>query len=293
MPLPAPPPLDPTVVQKAVQAALAEDIGPGDATTLALIPADLQARASLVARQTLVLSGLDLACTAFLQLAPHLHIERHAQDGQTVPANTSILSLTGPARALLTGERVALNFLQHLSGIATLTARFVTAIEGTPARILDTRKTIPGLRSLAKYAVLCGGGSNHRLGLHDAILIKDNHLAALANNHSDPVRAAIQLATSVAPGLPLEVEADSLDQVDSALAAGAPRILLDNMDTDTLREAVRRCANRATTEASGGVTLATVRDIALCGVNFISIGALTHSAPAADLALDFHPEPHG
>jgi nicotinate-nucleotide pyrophosphorylase (carboxylating) len=201
------------------------------------------------------------------------------------------MEIAGPARALLTAERVALNFVQRLSGIATLTAAFVKAVRGTGAQILDTRKTTPGLRLLEKYAVACGGGSNHRLGLHDMVLIKDNHLVALAQEGPRPIVRAVQRARARYPHLKVEVEADTLAQVEEAVEAGADFILLDNMTPRQLRAAVRRVAGRARTEASGGVTLATVRAIARTGVDFISVGALTHSAPAVDVALDFVPAP--
>jgi nicotinate-nucleotide pyrophosphorylase (carboxylating) len=201
------------------------------------------------------------------------------------------MELAGPARALLTAERVALNFVQRLSGIATLTAAFVRAVHGTGAHILDTRKTTPGLRLLEKYAVACGGGVNHRLGLYDLVLIKDNHLAALAQEGPQPIVRAVQRARARYPQLQVEVEADTLEQVEEAVLAGADFILLDNMTPRQLREAVRRVAGRAKTEASGGVTLKTVRALARTGVDFISVGALTHSAPAVDVALDFETAP--
>jgi nicotinate-nucleotide pyrophosphorylase (carboxylating) len=197
------------------------------------------------------------------------------------------LNVAGPARALLTAERVALNFVQRLSGVATLTAKFVDAVRGTKARILDTRKTTPGLRALEKYAVRCGGGQNHRFGLFDLVLIKDNHLAVLGEAAPNPVAAAVAAARRQYPQLQVEVEADTLAQVEQAIAAGADIILLDNMTPDALRAAVQLVAGRARTEASGGVNLATVRAIAETGVDFISVGALTHSAPAVDIALDF------
>jgi nicotinate-nucleotide pyrophosphorylase (carboxylating) len=198
-----------------------------------------------------------------------------------------LLQLCGPARALLTAERVALNFVQRLSGIATLTARFVDAIRGTNAEILDTRKTIPGWRRFEKYAVSCGGGRNHRMGLYDMVLIKDNHLAALRAERGGAVAAAIQRSRKAYPNLKVEIEADTLEQVDEALAAGADLILLDNMNPAQLRDAVQKCKGRARTEASGGVNLESVRAIAEAGVDFISVGALTHSARAVDIGLDF------
>jgi nicotinate-nucleotide pyrophosphorylase (carboxylating) len=204
-----------------------------------------------------------------------------------VTAGQTLLEVAGPARALLGAERVALNFVQRLSGVATLTARFVKAVQGTGAQILDTRKTTPGWRRLEKYAVTCGGGRNHRLGLFDSILIKDNHLAALRHEAPNAIAAAVQRARAAYPRLKVEVEADTLEQVDQALAAGADSILLDNMDLGQLRQAVQKCAGRVPTEASGGINLDTVGPIAQTGVNFISVGALTHSARAVDIGLDF------
>jgi nicotinate-nucleotide pyrophosphorylase (carboxylating) len=241
------------------------------------------------AREPLVVAGLALAEAALGELAPQARITRAVQDGQAVTAGQTLLHLAGPARALLGAERVALNFLQRLSGIATLTARFVQAVQGTGAQILDTRKTTPGWRRLEKYAVTCGGGRNHRLGLFDMVLIKDNHLAALRHERPNAVAAAVQRARAAYPLLKVEVEADTLEQADQALAAGADSILLDNMDLGQLREAVRRCAGTVPTEASGGIDLDTVGAIAQTGVNFISVGALTHSARAVDIGLDFEP----
>jgi nicotinate-nucleotide pyrophosphorylase (carboxylating) len=270
-----------------VKAALAEDIGPGDVTSLAVIPEGMTAAAEMVARKPLVACGLELAEAVFRELAPQAEIQRAAVDGQRMGAAHPLLRIRGPARALLAGERVALNFAQRLSGIATLTARFVEAVAGTKARILDTRKTTPGWRALEKYAVTCGGGVNHRMGLHDRILLKDNHLAALRDEPGGAVAAAVARARAAYPRLELEVEADNLEEVEAAARAGADVILLDNMANAQLRAAVARVAGRAKTEASGGVNLATVRAIAETGVDFISVGALTHSAPAADIALDF------
>jgi nicotinate-nucleotide pyrophosphorylase (carboxylating) len=274
-------------IESAVRRALAEDIGRGDATTLALVPARARARARMVARAPLIVAGLDFAEAAFGALAPAVRIERLARDGEAVPAGTTLLRLAGPARALLTAERTALNFVQRLSGVATLTARFVVAVAGTQARILDTRKTTPGWRRFEKYAVTCGGGRNHRVGLFDQILIKDNHLVALRGRQPNPIAWAVRRARAACPALAVEVEADTLAQVRQAVAAGADFVLLDNMPPARLRQAVRLVAGRARTEASGGVTLENVRAIAETGVDFISVGALTHSAPAVDIALDF------
>jgi nicotinate-nucleotide pyrophosphorylase (carboxylating) len=280
-------PLTAEELRRAVELALAEDLGSGDATSLATVPAAMTARAAVRAREPLVVAGLALAEAAFAHLAPQAVISRGVQDGQAVQAGQTLLVVAGPACALLGAERVALNFLQRLSGIATLTARFVQAVQGTGAQILDTRKTTPGWRRLEKYAVRCGGGGNHRFGLFDRVLIKDNHLAALQREQPNAIGAAVRRARAAYPLLQVEVEADTLEQVDQALAAGADFILLDNMGLDQLRQAVRKCAGRTPTEASGGVNLDSVQAIAQTGVNFISVGALTHSAPAVDLGLDF------
>jgi nicotinate-nucleotide pyrophosphorylase (carboxylating) len=274
-------------VRRAVQAALAEDIGDGDATTLATVPEAATARAVMRARLSLLVCGLDFAETAFRELSADLHIRRAATDSQALNAGGSLMEISGPARPILSAERVALNFVQRLSGIATLTAQFVEAIKGTAAQILDTRKTTPGWRRFEKYAVACGGGRNHRFGLFDMVLIKDNHLAALRNAAPNAAAAAVQQAREKYPALKVEVEADDLEQVEHAVAAGADFILLDNMSFDELRAAVRTCKGRVKTEASGGVNLANVRAIAETGVDFISIGALTHSANAVDIGLDF------
>jgi nicotinate-nucleotide pyrophosphorylase (carboxylating) len=280
-------PLQAEEIRRAVRAALAEDIGDGDVTTLATVPEGARASAVLRARELLVVAGLDLAEAAFLELSADVRIERTAADGQRAAAGGTLARIAGPARALLGAERVALNFLQRLSGIATWTARFVDAVKGTGAQILDTRKTTPGWRRLEKYAVTCAGGHNHRFGLFDMVLIKDNHLAALQGTSPNAVAAAVRRAREKYPQLKIEVEADTLEQVDQAVAAGADIILLDNMDPVQLRQAVERARGRAKTEASGGVTLSNVRAIAETGVDYISIGALTHSAPAVDIGLDF------
>jgi len=274
-------------IRAAVQLALAEDIGAGDATTLAAVPESASASATMRAREPLVVSGLGLAEAAFRELSSEVEIVRGAEDGHRLGANAPLLKVAGAARALLSVERVALNFVQRLSGIATLTAQFVEAINGTRAQILDTRKTTPGLRRLEKYAVACGGGRNHRMGLFDMVLIKDNHLATLRTEPSGAIAAAVQRARARYPQLKVEVEADTLEQVEQALAAGADLILLDNMNPVQLRLAVQKCKGRAQTEASGGVTLGSVRAIAETGVDFVSVGALTHSARAVDIGLDF------
>ncbi|HEX5400092.1 MAG TPA: carboxylating nicotinate-nucleotide diphosphorylase, partial [Verrucomicrobiae bacterium] len=235
----------------------------------------------------IVVAGIIFAEIAFRELSPKIQIERRARDGRKIPAGGTILKIAGPAHAILGAERVALNFVQRLSGVATLTAQFVEAVRGTNAQILDTRKTTPGWRRFEKYAVACGGGKNHRAGLFDMILIKDNHLAALRNEKPNAIAAAVVRARKKFPKLKIEVEADTLEQAAQAVVAGADIILLDNMTTGQLRQAVRMARDRAKTEASGGVNLKTVRAVAQTGVDFISVGALTHSARAADIGLDF------
>ena len=302
-------------IRQAVQAALAEDIGSGDATTLATVPETATAKAIMRAREPLVVAGLDFAAAAFRGVFEFINrrgelcesqksqnesgcrgtppaeaeikIERLVKDGQRVNGGDILLKISGPARAILSAERVALNFVQRLSGVATLTAQFVDAIKDTPAQILDTRKTTPGWRRFEKYAVTCGGGHNHRLGLFDMVLIKDNHLAALHDAQPNAIAAAVRRAREKFPQLKIEVEADTLEQAEQAAAAGADIILLDNMNPVQLRLAVQKVKGRAKTEASGGVNLAGVQTIAKTGVDFISIGALTHSARAVDVGLDF------
>ena len=246
-------------IGQIVTAALAEDIGSGDATTLASVPETTQAKAVMCAGEPLVVAGVALAEAAFRELSPQVQITHGAQDGQHVPEVATLLTVAGPSHALLGAERVAFNFAQRLSGIATLTAQFVEAVKGTRAQILDTRKTTPGWRRLEKYAVTCGGGRNHRVGLYDMILIKDNHLAALRNESPNAIAAAVERARAKYPKLTVEVEADTLEQVEQAVAAEADIVLLDNMNLVQLRLAVQKCKGRAQTEASGGVTLAGVR----------------------------------
>lgn len=265
--------------------ALTEDVGSGDLTTAATVPESARARAEIAQKAPGVLYGLTVAESTFRTLDPQIQSTRLAEEG-VWRERGEVLALEGSARAILTGERTALNFLQRLSGVATLTARCVEAIAGTGARILDTRKTTPGLRALEKAAVAAGGGTNHRAGLFDAILIKENH-AALAGG----VGEAVRRAAAYAPGVPLEVECRDLAEVDEALQAGAPRILLDNMTLEQLRAAVAHVSGRAELEASGGLTLETLRAVASTGVQFISVGALTHSAPALDLSLILEPLP--
>jgi len=281
--------LNPDDVLATVRLALAEDVGAGDITSLAIVPDHMTATAVMVAREPLVVAGLPVAEAVFHEVAPALEITCQAADGDRLAAEQPLMRITGAARAILTAERVALNFLQRLSGVATLTRQYVDAIQGAHATVLDTRKTTPGLRRLEKYAVQCGGGQNHRFGLFDLVMIKDNHLAALRDALPNPVAAAVQRARERYPGVRVEVETDTLEQVELALEAGADVVLLDNMTLIQLRLAVQKARGRALTEASGGVNLGTVRAIAETGVDFISVGALTHSARAVDIALDFGP----
>jgi nicotinate-nucleotide pyrophosphorylase (carboxylating) len=274
-------------ISGAVRLALAEDIGAGDATTLATVPETAQAGAAMNAREPLVLAGLALAEAAFREMSPAIKFTPTAKDGDAVKSGQELARVEGPARPILSAERVALNFVQRLSGIATMTAKYVEAVKGSRAQILDTRKTTPGWRRLEKYAVTCGGGQNHRFGLHDMILIKDNHLAALRNELPNPIAVAVQRARQQYPNLVIEVETDTLEQVEQAAAAGADYILLDNMTLIQLRLAVQQVRGRARTEASGGINLANIRTVADTGVDFISVGAITHSARAVDIALDF------
>jgi nicotinate-nucleotide pyrophosphorylase (carboxylating) len=274
-------------IRAAVKSALSEDIGGGDVTTPATVPKTLTFKTVMRAREPLVVAGIGFAETAFRELSPKIKIKKLARDGQKVAAGKILLKISGPARAILTAERVALNFVQRLSGVATLTSQFVGAVKGTRAKILDTRKTTPGWRRFEKYAVACGGGKNHRLGLFDMVLIKDNHLAALRNEKPNAVAAAVLRVRKKFPKLKVEVEADTLGQVEQAVIARANFILLDNMDLKQLRQAVKIVNCRSKTEASGGVNLKTVRAIAKTGVDFISVGALTHSARAVDIGLDF------
>jgi nicotinate-nucleotide pyrophosphorylase (carboxylating) len=277
-------PLPGAMSSALVRAALDEDRAREDVTTLAMVPPDLRASAELVARSPGVLAGLPLVQAVFRSLDDAMTLRELKSDGARVSANETVLEIRGPARAMLSGERVALNFVQRLSGIATLTARFVDAVRGTNAKILDTRKTTPGLRVLERYAVRCGGGTNHRDDLAAAVLIKDNHLATIGGDIALAVRRAREFARA---GIQVEVECDRRDQVVAALAAKADVILLDNMSCDEMRGCVELVGGAAIVEASGGITLANVREVAETGVDWISIGALTHSAPALDLALDF------
>jgi nicotinate-nucleotide pyrophosphorylase (carboxylating) len=273
-------PLEPAFVADVVARALAEDVGAGDVTTRSTVPPDARGVATITQKAPGVVFGLDVAEAAFAQAGHDVVTERLAPEGVWQEPGTRVLTVTGPAAAILTAERTALNFLQRLSGVATLTARYVRAIEGTGARILDTRKTTPTLRPLEKAAVVAGGGVSHRFGLFDMVLIKENHITAAGG-----ITAAVTAARAAYPDLAIEVEAETADDVREALAARAPRILLDNMSPDAMRAIVAEVAGRAELEASGNIDLTTVRAAAETGVDFISVGALTHSAPALDLSL--------
>ena len=278
-------PLDPRSYRDLVRRALDEDVRDGDVTTEAIVPADVQARGTFLIKSEGVLAGLDVAFEVFRQLdkGPVGSFAVRVRDGEWCRPGTEVADVVAPARTLLVGERTALNFLQRLSGIATLARRFAEAANGRIA-ILDTRKTTPTLRTLEKYAVRVGGGTNHRIGLFDAILIKDNHIALAGG-----VKAAIDRARAHRPGLPIEIEAATLHDVDLALAEGVEMILLDNMSTADIRIAVARATGRAKTEISGGVTLERLPELAATGADFVSVGALTHSAPAIDISFEIEP----
>jgi nicotinate-nucleotide pyrophosphorylase (carboxylating) len=269
-------------LNRLVHQALSEDVGSGDVTTEATVAADARAQARIVQKAPGAIFGLDVAEAVFAQLDPDARCERLVEEGLWRERGGPVMTVEGKARALLTGERTALNFLAHLSGVATIAARAAQAVEGTGAKVLDTRKTTPGLRALEKAAVAAGGACNHRAGLYDAILIKENHIAAAGG-----ISQAVERAREAAPELAatIEVEVRNMREIDEALAAGAPRLLLDNMDDAELRAAVAQVAGRAELEASGGVTLATLRARAETGVESVSMGGLTHSAPALDLSL--------
>jgi nicotinate-nucleotide pyrophosphorylase (carboxylating) len=269
-----------------IQRALAEDVGEGDVTSRAVVPEGSQASGTVVAKADGVVAGLPVAEAVFEAVDGGLELELHAIDGDRVAPGRELLSVRGDARAILAAERVALNLLGRLSGVATLTAHYVAAIEGTRARILDTRKTTPGMRALEKAAVVAGGGSSHRFGLYDAVLVKENHVR-VAGGVGEAARRAVLGAPA---GVQVEVEVESLAELGEALEAGVGRVLLDNMAPGELRAAVQRADGRALLEASGGIDLGSVRAVAETGVDFISIGALTHSAPALDVSLLFEPE---
>lgn len=274
---------------ETIRRALAEDIGPGDITSACFIPADHVSRATIIAKENAVLAGVGVAAEVFRQVDPSIALELHLDDGRAVAPGDTVLVACGPTRSLLSAERTALNFLQRLSGIATLTHRFVEAVAGTKAVILDTRKTTPGLREFERLAVRAGGGTNHRFGLFDQILAKDNHLAVMGD--ATGIQRAIDEAKTRQPALVVEIEADTLDQVRMLCGLrGVDIILLDNMTCDQMREAVAVRGNRPVLlEASGGITLETVRDIAETGIDRISVGSLTHSARAVDFSMELFP----
>ena len=275
-----------TMLQNLCRAALAEDVGSGDATTLSVVPENLEAAAVISAKEECVCAGLPVAAAVFAELDPAASFDALVQEGAQCAAGQALARIEARARALLTGERSALNFLQRLCGIATLTRAYVDAAGRSKARILDTRKTTPGLRALEKYAVVTGGGTNHRFGLYDRIMIKDNHLAIAGIHGPDPIPQAVEACRELFHTLEVEVEADSLGQVEAAVRAGADCILLDNMDEDEIAEAVQLVAGRALLEVSGGVTLDRVPRIAALGVDYISVGALTHSARSIDIGME-------
>jgi nicotinate-nucleotide pyrophosphorylase (carboxylating) len=274
-------------VRELIERELREDIGPGDATTLALVDAEAVAAARVVARQELVLAGVNVAAEVFRMTDDRLTVESLAADGSEIRSGEAVLRVEGPARAILSAERTALNLLQRMSGIATATDCLVRIVNDYGTQILDTRKTVPGLRKLDKHAVACGGGTNHRAGLHDAILIKDNHLAFWRQKNKGTLADAVAAARAARPGLKIEIEVDTLEQLQEALPGRPDWVLLDNMPPETVAEAVALCAGICRTEASGGITKENVREYARAGVTAISIGALTHSVRAADLGLDF------
>jgi nicotinate-nucleotide pyrophosphorylase (carboxylating) len=274
-------------VRELIARALAEDVGSGDVTTLALVDAQSTASARIVARHELVPAGVRIAAEVLRMANPALNVECLCPDGVPVGAGTAVLRVAGSARALLSAERTALNLLQRMTGIATATECLVRIVTDYGTQILDTRKTVPGLRRLDKYAVKCGGGTNHRLGLHDAILIKDNHLAFWRQNHRGTLADAVRCARQAYPNLKIEIEVDTLDQLREVLPGQPDWVLLDNMSPETVAAAVAICAGACKTEASGGITKDNVREYARAGVTAISIGALTHSSKAADLSLEF------
>jgi nicotinate-nucleotide pyrophosphorylase (carboxylating) len=278
-------PLDPAVYREIVRRALAEDVGTGDITTESTVPADRMARGVFLVKTDCVLAGVDVALEAFRQIEPGVSAIWHRRDGDWCRSGDEVGEISGHARTLLVAERTALNFLQRLSGIATCARRFSDAAGGR-ITVLDTRKTTPTLRALEKFAVAAGGAVNHRIGLFDAVLIKDNHIRLAGG-----VARAVALVRASHPGVRVEVEAQTLDEVDEALAAGAEIILVDNMSTDQIREAVGRVVRRAKVEVSGGVTLARMPELADTGADFVSVGALTHSAPAADISFEIEPLP--
>ncbi len=277
------------VVKKLIEDALAEDLGPErvDVTSEALVPVARPAKAHLVARQDGVLAGALVAAEVFLQIDPTLKIRGGLVDGSVMKNGDVILTISGSARSILTGERTALNFIQRMCGIATLTRHYVDRMNNPDVKLLDTRKTTPTLRVLEKYSVLCGGGTNHRMGLYDMAMLKDNHLAYWAENHASGICGAVQAVRDAFPDRQIEVEVDTMEQLREVLPCQPDWVLLDNMSPLLLRECVKLCDGISLTEASGGITIDTIREVSKTGVDAISVGALTHSAPSADLALDW------
>ena len=274
------------VVQDLIRRALEEDVGTGDVTTLSVVPERLEGKAVILSRGDYVVAGLDVAAAVFGQVDPRIRCRAEVHDGQRVAPDQNLLSVEGPIRGILTGERTALNFVQRMTGIATRTRQFVDKVSHCGVRILDTRKTTPTLRVLEKYAVTCGGGTNHRMGLYDMVLIKDNHRRLWQAAGISNLEGAVAAARARFPGVPVEVEVESEDELRDALRGSPEWVMLDNMPPDRMRHCVELCARRCKLEASGGVTLDTVEAIAATGVDAISIGGLTHSAPAADLSLE-------
>jgi len=276
-------------IKKRIRESLAEDLGPEsvDVTSDALVPESRPATAYLVARQNGILAGATVAAEVFRQVDPSLEIKEGLWDGMEMEPDDIVLTISGSARAILVGERTALNFIQRMSGVATLTRQYVDEANNSDVKLLDTRKTTPTLRPFEKYAVLCGGGTNHRMGLYDMAMLKDNHLAYWAENHDSGICGAVQAVRDHFPDRQVEVEVDTIEQLQEVLPAKPDWVLLDNMPPLVLRECVKLCEDITKTEASGGVTLDTIREIAKTGVDAISVGALTHSAPSADLALDW------
>ena len=277
-------PLDPAMYREIVRRALAEDLGWGDVTTEATVLPEVRAKGIILVKSPCVIAGLDVAAEAFVQLDPGCSFDRKRKDGDRCQPGDVVAELRGQAASMLTAERTALNFIQRLSGIATITRAFVDAANGT-ITILDTRKTTPTLRALEKYAVRAGAGTNHRAGLDDGVLIKDNHVRLAGG-----VRAAVERMKATDPEMPIEVEAQTLEQVDEAIAAGADIILFDNLPIEAIHEGVRRVGGRAKIELSGGVTLDRIPELAKTGATYVSVGALTHSAPAADLSFELEPD---
>jgi len=276
--------LYPAVIREAAARALGEDRGPADITTMACVGPDVRGEARIFAKESCVLAGLPIAEQVFREQDPGLKLEAVAADGSMIKPGETVLKISGSAASILTGERCALNFIQQLSGVATQTRLFVEAVAGTRCQILDTRKTVPGLRALQKYAVLCGGGTNHRFGLYDMFLIKDNHIALMGEGSK--LADAVRAARALKPEARVEVEVDRVDQIPAVLAQDVDQILLDNMTLAEMREAVALIGSRAKTEASGNMTLDRVADVAKTGVDFISVGALTHSVRAIDFSLE-------